>query len=54
MDQASTRAEWRCASIISGELSVMTYGTQQMQLLSASSWDMLTPDVRDITIHVDR
>ena len=38
------RAEWRCASIISGELSVMMAGTQLMLPLSASSWDMPTPD----------
>ena len=39
------RAEWRCASIISGELSVIMAGTQLMLQLSASSWDMPTPDV---------
>ena len=39
------RAEWRCASIISGELSVIPPGTQLMLPLSASSWDMLTLDV---------
>ena len=39
------RAEWRCASIISGELSVIMAGTQLMLPLSASSWDMPTPDV---------
>ena len=47
MDQICTRAEWRCASIISGGLSVITPGTQLMLPLSASNWDMLTLEVRD-------
>ena len=46
MEQTSTRAEWSCASIISGELSVMTCGAQMMLPLSVNSWDMLTLDVR--------
>ena len=41
------RAEWRCASIISGELSVIMAGTQLILPLSASSWDMPTLDVWD-------
>ena len=45
MDPISMRAEWRCASIISGELCVIMAGTQLMLLLSASSWDMPTLDV---------
>ena len=39
------RAEWRCASTISGELSVIMAGTQLMLPQSASSWDMPTLDV---------
>ena len=41
------RAEWRCASTMSGGLSVITPGTQLMLPPSAGSWDMLTLDVRD-------
>ena len=41
------REEWRCASIISGELCVIMAGTQLMLPLSASSWDMPTLDVWD-------
>ena len=41
----STRVEWRCASMTSGGQCVMTSGTAQMQLSSASSWDMLTLEV---------
>ena len=47
MDPTSMRAEWRCASVISGELSVIMAGTQLMLPLSASSWDMPTLDVWD-------
>ena len=45
MDHTSMRAEWRCASIISGELCVIVAGTQLMLPLSANSWDMPTLDV---------
>jgi len=36
----SMRVEWRCASMTSGELCVVTSGTALMLLLSASSWDL--------------
>ena len=39
MDPTSMRAEWRCVSMISGELSVMISGTQLMLLLCASNLD---------------
>ena len=37
----NTRAEWRCVSMESGELSAMTSGTTEMRLWSATSWDSL-------------
>ena len=41
----SMRVEWRCASMTSGELCVMTSGTILMLLWSASSLDMHTLEV---------
>ena len=41
----SMRVEWRCASMTSGEQCVITAGMQLMLQLSASSWDMHTPEV---------
>ena len=41
----SMRVEWRCASMTSGGLCVMTSGTVLMLLLSANNWDMHTLEV---------
>ena len=41
----STKAEWRCVSITSGEQCVTTSGTAVMPLLSVNNWDMLTLEV---------
>ena len=51
MGQTSMREEWRCVSMISGELFVMTHGARLMPHRSASSWDMLIPQVSACTPH---
>ena len=37
--RAMVRGQWRCVTVESGALSVMTAGTAMMQQLSANSWD---------------
>ena len=50
----SMRAEWRCASMTSGEQCVMTSGTTLMLLWSASNWDMEVCSIMSaFLIHVD-